>query len=86
MHKSLKAVFDCLVFNRDRPPNHHVFNKNFYDYAYSLYCQSSSCYDVIRSVLPFPFESNLREHYSPEVSKIEQRLTKPNEIETTLKI
>lgn len=80
------VIFDCLVFNRDRPPNHHVFNKHFYEYAYSLYCQSSSCYEVIRSVLPFPCESNLRERYSPEVTKIEQRLTNPNEIETTLKI
>ena len=51
-----------------------------------MYCISSSCYEVLRTLLPFPCQSVLRTRYSPQIGLIEQRLINENEIETTPKI
>ena len=59
---------------------------NFFNFVYLLYSLSSSCYEVLRSVLPFPCQSVLRTHFSSHVAAIEKRLITEDSIETTLKL
>ena len=77
---------DCIYFNKNLSKFHYKYTKKFYEFSYSLYSLSSSCYEVLRSQLPFPSQSVLRERFSPQVQQIEKRLISENSIESTLQI
>lgn len=78
LHKFLKETSETVM---------KVWHtKKLYEFSYSLYSLSSSCYKVLRSQLPFPSQSVLRERFSPQVQQIEKRLISENSIESTLQI